>query len=177
MTRISESMPHRSFVRHVVQIGRYVVLVKRRLKSVLLRAPVPNYCSIVQQSLLAGDNVYGKRHRIYPLLYLVNSIKNFGILEYIFVHYADVKSQKFVLIQHLELTDDNAGNTFVVHSFGINRYCYCVSRAGFIVMILIPASDLLRPILLVVDPYWLKEEYGINHRFDFIFAYNALEHT
>lgn len=104
-------------------------------------------------------------------------MEHVGILESIFVHYADVKYQNFVLIRRLELTDKDAGNTSVFHNFGIYRYRYCVSRAGFILMILVTASDLLRPILLAVDPYWLRVEHGINHRFDAITADNALQHT
>lgn len=82
-----------------------------------------------------------------------------------------------MLIRRLELPEPCAGNISVVEDFRISRYRYSVSPAGFILMFLVPASDLLRPILVVMDPYQLNVEHGINHRFDVIFADNALQHT
>lgn len=40
-----------------------------------------------------------------------------------------------------------------------------------------PAIHFLQPVVLVVDPYWLKKEHGISDRFDDICADNSLQDT
>lgn len=109
--------------------------------------------------------------------YYFHTAKHVGIIETIFSHNVTGASQNLVLIRCLDVTEPDQRNTVVVHNFGNRRYRYRVSSAGCMTMTLVTAKDLLGPILLVVDPYWLKQEHGLRHRFGDICVYDALQRT
>lgn len=128
-------------------------------------------------SLFVRDSVYGKRDMHDAVIYRIRPVEHVGVLEPIFVHSANVKYLSFVFMKLLKLTDPDSESTSAVHKFDINCYRYCVSRVGFILMNLLPPNNLPQPIVLVVDPYWLKVEHDINHCLVVISEYNALQHT
>lgn len=77
----------------------------------------------------------------------------------------------------VEVIDSEAGITSVVQNFGIIICRYFVSPVCFMLMILVPVKDMLRPVLLVIGLLCLKLEHDINHRFGFICSDDALQHT
>lgn len=101
--------------------------------------------------LSSGDLVYGKRAWNDDVLYFIDSVEYTGIIEAIFVHYAQVKSRKLVIIRCLDHVDSDDGNAYVVHKCGKARYICWVSTFFHISIASLLAKDLLRPGLLVIE--------------------------
>lgn len=87
-----------------------------------------------------------------------------GILEAIYLHYCGGLSPDVVLLRCLDFIDPGAENILVVHRFCNRRYSYRVSPAGQNHTNVPQASDLLQPIVLLVDLFWVKTQHVINHR-------------
>lgn len=129
------------------------------------------------RTLFAEDNVYGKKNRHDAVLYSTESAQYVGILEAILVHYCSKSSKKVVLLQCMNIIAADIGNNLVVQSFSNQQYSYHVSPASQIHTCLVLTSTRLQPITLVVDPFWLKQLHGINHRIDDIPSDSVIQPT
>lgn len=57
------------------------------------------------------------------------------------------------------------GNRELVHVFGYHRYSYYLSHYQLTYTAIVDCINLIRPVMVVVDPYWLKTKREISFRF------------
>lgn len=54
----------------------------------------------------------------------------------------------------------------MVQDFGHNRYAYSLSEQLTAHSIFINSIDLIPPVMVVLDPTWVKRMYGLSMQFD-----------
>lgn len=123
---------------------------------------------MLHTSLYAGDKVCGKHNRHDAVEFTTANGTSIGIIESIFTHRSTdfPASTRLVLTRVLDQMDPEDGNCTVVLRYGHLRYQYSVSQLGFVNTVLVHSSDLLQPIMVVIDPYWLKQNHGLHILFD-----------
>lgn len=79
-----------------------------------------------------------------------------------------VGSQRLVVLRLLSEVPIEDGSHKFISVYGQRRFKYCISPSNFVRNIYVQAVSLLRPALLVVSPYWMRQTYGPLKSFDVV---------
>lgn len=121
-------------------------------------------------TLYSAEMVYGRRRLHDDVLYYDGREKTECLIDILFIHMGRKLPSKYrlVLIHKLDLFYPQIGNRAVVDQFVHQRFKYRVCSTGYDSTILVPTSSLLPPVMLLIDPYWLKRTYGIQSKCDHV---------
>lgn len=137
----------------------------KSLKAVRFPTTVAQCSSFMYKTLFGGDNVYGRSNRHDAVFATVRGQQTLGLVETVFAvrcHCKFTSVQRLVLLRLLTPTATVHGNHKVDILFGHKRFTYDRSQYGHIHVALVPATSLLRPAMVVVDHYWIKQTYGLS---------------
>lgn len=106
--------------------------------------------------------MYGNSDRHDNVLFKYGDHTEVCDIQAVFAHYNSSFSAKFrlALIRLMDEIDTYIVNTSVTHAFSHRRFKYAVSSTSFIRTVLVHASTFLQPVMFVVDPYCLQQNYG-----------------
>lgn len=140
----------------------------RRHKRLDLCTVRTSHENLNNSSLFAGPSINAKGRRHDAVCFLYNNCTTYCVIEGIFAHYdrSITANHRILLIRLLVKVDPDSTNALVVTQFGNLRYKYQISEHGFVSMILVESSSILHPIVIVVDPYWLKLNLEVHALFD-----------
>lgn len=139
----------------------------RSLKRFRMETPcVPISKHLKHKTLCAGNEVYGKTNRHDSIEFVHDFGACIGTIESILapVGFGFSSSMRILLVRLLVQVDPDHGNSLVVTRYGHKRYKYAISDTFRVKTVCIKPSDIIRPALLVVDPYWAKSRFGITTR-------------
>lgn len=115
--------------------------------------------------LFVGNVVYGKSNRHDPARLMDGDSPTTEIIEYIFGNFNQNAPYTLVLFDVFHHVDTDAGNCALVTVYSNLGFQYYISQPGYIRTVLVVNSKIIRPVILVVDPYWLKFNFGIQAKF------------
>lgn len=88
-----------------------------------------------------------------------------GILQCLFEQNIRKPSkQRFCIVRRLVPTEGENGNRRVVEEFGHKRFSYLIRDKLDVVLDCLPLRNILRPLMLVWDPYEVCKRYGVAKR-------------
>lgn len=90
----------------------------------------PNVSKLVHKTQHAGGNVYGKRNRQDGVLFRLHCKPRYGLIDFVFAHYGSIfpSTSRLILILLLDDTDQDNGNSTVVHKFGLQQFKFSFPR-------------------------------------------------
>lgn len=77
----------------------------------------------------------------------------------------DYKMVLICMIVWLKTTLAGSDNSKVVHTFCLVRYCFEFSLSAYFFCLLVQPITLLKPVVMVIDEYWMKNCFGCSKRF------------
>lgn len=83
---------------------------------------------------------------------------------------------RLILTRLLHPVPPNDDNQLSIQTFRHTRYSCLLSTQSFVSSLLVGTEAQLPPVVLFMDPYWIKKIFGISHRFDKI-ADDAKTHS
>lgn len=138
----------------------------RLLKRACIQPCSPHYNNLMHRSVFGGKSVYGKAHRHDGVKYKFNGRELVGLVDSVFAPTASFYSAqcRLVLIRQLVTVPADPGNEYVVSKYGHIRYAYNLSAQKLVHTVLVDCADLLHPVMVVVDPFWMKQTLGLQAR-------------
>lgn len=131
-------------------------------------ASVPLNGHLRHKTLYAWSNVYNRTiFRRYRVVYRSTVGEHFSLVEAILspsTHNLCSSSLQILLIRMLAIVQPDPDNLLKVKDFVHDRYKYILSASNVVRVALVDNVDLLRPAMLIYDPYWLSKRNGL--RFD-----------
>lgn len=142
-------------------------LIWKQLKQLSFHHGAPRFKDLLYKWVLAGEEVYGHKHRHdgaecrYGNKNLIVLIE--AILALIDKDLSSVR--RLALLHSLKKIDAEEGKANVVQDFGHNHYAYFLSDQSISHTILIDCIDMIRLVMVVVDSIWVKRMHRISMRF------------
>lgn len=140
----------------------------RKMKSLRLDPKIVPYAKhLTFKTVFAGDVVYGCKNRHDAIEFQYESTTSMGVIESILAPNGAgfKKSWRLILVRLLSLSSPDQGNSQVVNRYGNLRYRYDLSCNNTVKTAAILISDILKPAMIVVDPFWVTQRYGVDMRF------------
>lgn len=128
------------------------------LKRGRLSPTAPNFSNLLYYSIFAGSHVYWDLHRHDAVEFLLHGSPRLGFVEGIIPFSASQQSfpSTIVIVQLLVVAEPDHDNLHVVETYGHLRYMYSLSHSGFVHFVAVQTEALLRPTVIVTDPYLIK---------------------
>lgn len=127
---------------------------------------VPIARHLKHRSLCSGDVVYGKPNRHDSVEFVQDFVPCIGTIESILAPngcgYSN--SMRILLVRLLVEVPPDDGNSLVVNKFGHTRYRYDTSDMFRVKTVCVIRSAIIKPAIVVLDPYWAKCRFGLTTR-------------
>ena len=161
--------PPSDVVKAIIHINTGGVPIWRPLKRVKLPRSARNFDKLTYKNIFCGDIVYGKHNRRDGILFNYCGREQMGLLDTVVAHSrcADVPHEsRAVLVRLLETVALDEGNTKAVQVYGHIRVMCSRSTTGFVETVLVDAADIIEPLMVVIDTYWVKQNFGVHKKID-----------
>lgn len=138
----------------------------RQYKRLKFPRTVPKYRQLIHKYLFGGESVYGT-NRYDGVLLQYNRTERIGLVHAVSGpnRSALQTSNHIFIIRFIKEVDVDNDNSLVVQEYGNIRYIYALTTFGSIGTILVQDDSLTRPVVDVVDNYWLRKRFGLMKRF------------
>lgn len=156
-------------VNKVLQLKQNGSSVWVKHKSVQFSPTVPRYNDLLHKTVLGGTSVYGRHNRHDAIFATVNGVETLALVDTVFGlrrRCDGTSTDRLVLLRLLAKVDTVDGNHKVEAHFGHKRFKHHLSEHSYIMLALVPATNLLRPAMVVVDPYWFRRTHGLTRTAD-----------
>lgn len=139
----------------------------KRIKRVRLSQCAPNFHILNHRFIFAGEHVYSNHHRHESVEFAKNDSSCIGFVEGILDLSSPgyVFNSKMLLIPLLDSAQPDDDNRNVVLMYCHQRYKYSLSSTGFVHCVAVQTEALLRPTVIIIDPYWIKKRFGLLSKF------------
>lgn len=139
----------------------------RKVKSLKLSLSlVPFAKNLKHKTIYAGGSVYGARN-CHDCIELINDFRpTLGIVECIIAPNSSAfnTNRCILVIRLLKCAEPDLNNSSVVMQYVNKRYKYSLSDTFHIKTVAIQGREIVKAVILVVDPYWAKLRFGLETR-------------